>query len=78
MAFLKKEDKIIAIQCDRCGHLIPLRNLEGNQKIAQFSYQFGQTLNSLDNTQIEFDLCADCLQEILNRENIKYRKEIIL
>ena len=60
----------IKIECDRCGKEHKEFSLE--PEILEFKQEFGYG-SKRDGDFIEFDLCEDCLMEILKQEKIKYR-----
>ncbi len=71
-----KEEKTVVVKvekviCDCCGAIDDHKNFQFAD-VCSFSQRFGFG-TPRDGDIVEFDLCADCLMDILNKSNVKYR-----
>jgi hypothetical protein len=60
--------------CDRCGKF-KLEEDWFTKDIMSFSYSFGYG-STHDQDEISFDLCEDCLFEILTDSGVNYRMKL--
>lgn len=68
-AVTKQKTKLI---CDKCLAEEDIKEFKVQPYIAEFSHSFGFGSKN-DLSLLEFDLCEDCLFEILEKNNINYK-----
>lgn len=67
----KEVREVKAYICDGCRARSERYNIHGPD-IANFSYTFGFP-SPQDGTRIEFDLCEECLMQILKEAEVEFR-----
>ncbi len=74
--YIKKEiitTVVELVQCDKCNAVEKYHDFDGSD-VASFKYQFGYlSKEGRDQSTIEFDLCDECLIDLLDKANIRYR-----
>jgi len=63
-------EEVVEIVCDRCGAKENTKDMTGTD-VASFQHTFGY-LSKRDTDKINFDLCENCLIEILDKSGVKY------